>query len=203
MKKGPIMATRNTGNKTGSSSKGKTKKASGAARAGRTYASHVDEVAGGLAGSHDGAGAEAQQSVIFDALEKLGVGREKLDRLRASMDEVDVSESIDQATKYLNGQLTRARTYTRKNPKTVAGGTAGLLVGASLLAYALSRASDRSGSKSGAGSKGSGKPAGSKAGAKRVAKPGSTKPGGSKAGGAKSKGSKSGSAKSRSSSSKR
>jgi hypothetical protein len=103
-------------------------------------------------------GAEAGSegaSGLFEALESFGLSSERVDRLREALGKVEVRESVEKAQEYLADQIESARGYARDNPKKVIGGAAGVLVGASLLAYALRRAGEekpKSRSTSGGGS---------------------------------------------------
>ena len=103
-------------------SKSKTRRIS-LADADRAYTAAKDQVEGALR----------------DTLDRLGLD-ERVAALRTKIDEMDVRESIDKAQEYLSDQIDSARDYARENPGKVIGGAAGVLVGASLLAYALSRA---------------------------------------------------------------
>jgi hypothetical protein len=85
------------------------------------------------------AGAESEGG-LFEALERFGLGSDRVQRLRASIDKMDVRESVDKAQEYLAEQIESARDYAKENPGKVIAGSAGVLVGASLLAIALSRA---------------------------------------------------------------
>jgi hypothetical protein len=79
-------------------------------------------------------------STLFEALESFGLSSERVARLRDALGNIEVRESVDKAQEYLAEQIENARGYARENPKKVIGGAAGVLVGASLLAYALRRA---------------------------------------------------------------
>lgn len=85
------------------------------------------------------AAAESENAVI-ETLERFGLTSDRVKRLRKKIDDMDVRESIDKAQDYLSEQIENARDYARENPGKVIGGAAGVLVGASLLAYAISRA---------------------------------------------------------------
>jgi hypothetical protein len=87
-------------------------------------------------------GASVAQSAagLFEALEGFGLNSERVERLREKIDEMDVRESIDKAQDYLSEQIENARDYAKENPGKVIAGSAGVLVGASLLAMALRRA---------------------------------------------------------------
>ena len=90
-------------------------------------------------------GAEAGSegaSGLFEALESFGLSSARVDRLREALGKVEVRESVEKAQEYLADQIESARGYARDNPKKVIGGAAGVLVGASLLAYALRRAGE-------------------------------------------------------------
>ena len=128
--------------KSGGSSKrsgGSSSKSGGASKGGSRSSAGGASVGNNIAAAADSAVSEVSSFNWSDALERIGLSEAKLDKLRGALDEIDVSESIDKASEYLSQQVEKARDYTRKNPKTVAGGAAGVLVGASLLAYALSR----------------------------------------------------------------
>lgn len=129
------MASKSTGNKSGGNKK--TAARGGASRSG------IEDVANRVV-------SEVGKSGLSDML---GMIENSRDRLRESLDGIDVKESIDRATEYLSGQMDKARDYTKKNPKAVAGGAAGVLVGASLLAYALNRMSGDEKKRAGSGSK--------------------------------------------------
>ena len=79
-----------------------------------------------------------QENALYDTLERLGLN-ERVEALRSKLDEMDVRRSVKEAQDYLSEQIDSARDYARENPGKVIGGAAGVLVGASLLAYALSR----------------------------------------------------------------
>lgn len=79
-------------------------------------------------------------AAIFEALEGFGLTSERVERLKTAISDLPVKESVDKASEYLGEQIESAREYARENPKTVIGGAAGVLVGASLLAIALRRA---------------------------------------------------------------
>ena|SRR5512142_1604917 len=83
---------------------------------------------------------EATEGALFEALERFGLNSDRVKKLRGSLDKMDVRESVDKAQDYLAEQIENARDYARQNPGKVIGGAAGVLVGASLLAYALTRA---------------------------------------------------------------
>ena len=96
-------------------------------------------------------GAEAGEegaSGLFEALESFGLSSDRVDRLREALGKVEVRESVEKAQEYLADQIESARGYARDNPKKVIGGAAGVLVGASLLAYALRRAGEEKGGRS-------------------------------------------------------
>lgn len=94
----------------------------------------------GAARSRGAASGNEQTSSLFEALESFGLSSERVDRLRQALGNIEVRESVDKAQEYLAEQIENARDYARDNPKKVIGGAAGVLVGASLLAYALRRA---------------------------------------------------------------
>ncbi|MCU1348425.1 MAG: hypothetical protein JWO56_1455 [Acidobacteria bacterium] len=142
---------------------------------------------GGIASVADSVASEVSSFSLSDTLQKLGISEEKLGKLKDAFEGIDVSESVDKATEYLSQQVEKARDYTRKNPKTVAGGAAGVLVGASLLAYALTRSGGSSKKSSGSRSGGSKSSSGSSS---KKASSSSSKKGGSsskKSGGSSSK----------------
>jgi hypothetical protein len=85
-------------------------------------------------------GAESE-GVLFEALERFGLNSARVERLRKRINEMDVRESVDKAQDYLSEQIENARDYAKENPGKVIAGSAGVLVGASLLAMALRRAS--------------------------------------------------------------
>ena len=101
---------------------------------------YLSERLGEARGRGAASGGESEGG-LFEALERFGLGSERVERLRAAIDEMDVRESVDKAQEYLSEQIENARDYARENPKKVIGGAAGVLVGASLLAMALRRAS--------------------------------------------------------------
>ena len=84
--------------------------------------------------------AAESEGALFEALERFGLSSDRVKKLRGSLEKMDVRESVDKAQDYLAEQIENARDYARENPGKVIGGAAGVLVGASLLAYALSRA---------------------------------------------------------------
>ncbi len=81
---------------------------------------------------------EQVESTLREAVERVGLN-ERVAALRSKIDEMDVRRSVDEAQQYLSDQIDAARGYAKENPGKVIGGAAGVLVGASLLAYALSR----------------------------------------------------------------
>lgn len=85
-------------------------------------------------------GTELDEGGVLEALERFGLGSERVERLRTAIADLDVREAIDKASDYLAEQIENAREYTRDNPKKVVGSAAGVLVGASLLALAIRRA---------------------------------------------------------------
>jgi hypothetical protein len=93
---------------------------------------------------------------VLDVLERFGLSSARVQQLRGALSKVDVRESVDKASDYLSEQIKSARDYTRENKGKVIGGAAGVLVGASLLAYALKRASDEKKRKSSSSKKSSG-----------------------------------------------
>lgn len=105
-------------------------------------------------------GAAGGEHDVLDVLERFGLSSARVQQLRGALAKVDVRESVDKASEYLSEQIKSARDYTRDNKGKVIGGAAGVLVGASLLAYALKRASDekarRSSSRSSSSKKSSG-----------------------------------------------
>ena len=94
----------------------------------------------GEARGRGAAGGGESEGGLFEALERFGLSSDRVERLRDSLQEMDVRESIDKAQEYLAEQIEGARDYARENPGKVIGGAAGVLVGASLLAMALRRA---------------------------------------------------------------
>lgn len=84
------------------------------------------------------ASSSESEGVLYDTLERLGLN-ERVEALRTKLDEMDVRKSVQEAQEYLSDQIESASEYARENPGKVIGGAAGVLVGASLLAYALSR----------------------------------------------------------------
>lgn len=87
-------------------------------------------------------GEAVDESGVFEALERFGLGSDRVKRLRKSLSKLDVGESVQKASEYLSEQIDTARDYAKGNPKKVIGGAAGVLVGASLLAMAIRRASE-------------------------------------------------------------
>ncbi|HUP49234.1 MAG TPA: hypothetical protein VNA04_10635, partial [Thermoanaerobaculia bacterium] len=131
------------------------------------------------------AAAAIDERGLFEALERFGLGSERVERLRAAIHDVDVREAVDKASEYLAEQIENARDYTRENPKKVIGGAAGVLVGASLLALAIRRAAGEEKRSPTASSKKSSAASSKKAGSKKKA---ASKKGGSKARSAKRRG---------------
>ena len=130
------MATKKSGGtKSGKSSK---KRAPGVslAEADRRYVAESL----GQARKRGAAPADEETSGLFEALESFGLSSDRVERLREVLGRVEVRESVDRAQEYLAEQIENAREYARDNPKKIIGGAAGVLVGASLLAYALQRA---------------------------------------------------------------
>lgn len=111
-------------------------------------------------------GGAADTGALFEALERFGLNSERVERLRKSISDIDVRDSVERASEYLAAQIEEARDYARENPKKVIGGAAGVLVGSALLAMAVRRATEasRKGSKKGGAKKsgGSKKTSGSK-----------------------------------------
>lgn len=99
------------------------------------------------------AAAAQSEGALFEALERFGLSSDRVKKLRGSLDKMDVRESVDKAQDYLAEQIENARDYARENPGKVIGGAAGVLVGASLLAYALTRAGGGSPKKRSSGAK--------------------------------------------------
>ncbi|HEU4522504.1 MAG TPA: hypothetical protein VFT12_10900 [Thermoanaerobaculia bacterium] len=125
---------------------------------------------------------QLDEGSVFEALERFGLGSERVERLRTAISDLEVRESIDKASEFLAEQIENARDYTRDNPKKVIGGAAGVLVGASLLALAIRRAAgeekrSRAAAKGGAASPktSSTKSTSSKKGSKKSAKSSSSK----------------------------
>ena len=87
-----------------------------------------------------GAAGPESEGGLFEALDRFGLTSDRVKRLRANINKMDVRESVDKAQEYLAEQIESARDYAKENPGKVIAGSAGVLVGASLLAYALSRA---------------------------------------------------------------
>ena len=81
---------------------------------------------------------EQIETTLRDTLDRLGLD-DRVEALRSKLDEMDVRRSVKEAQDYLSEQIDAARGYAKENPGKVIGGAAGVLVGASLLAYALSR----------------------------------------------------------------
>ena len=100
---------------------------------------YLSERLGDARGRGAASGGESEGG-LFEALERFGLSSERVERLRDSIQEMDVRESVDKAQEYLAEQIENARDYARENPGKVIGGAAGVLVGASLLAMALRRA---------------------------------------------------------------
>ena len=84
------------------------------------------------------------EGALYDTLQRLGLN-ERVEALRTKIDEMDVRRSVKEAQEYLSEQIESASDYARENPGKVIGGAAGVLVGASLLAYALSRGGKKRG----------------------------------------------------------
>jgi hypothetical protein len=145
-----MATTKQSGGSRKSSSSGSKKSASSKKRSGSRKS----------AGS-SGSGMEELEKLASEvaagvSFEKLGLSE---DRVRSVFGDIDISDSLDRATEFLSDQVEKAREYTRKNSTAVAGVAAGVLAGASLLAYALNRYGDKSGSsskKAGSSSKKSG-----------------------------------------------
>src|SRR4051794_16547351 len=104
----------------------------------------VEESLGEARRSGAASGEEGGASGLFEALESFGLSSDRVQRLRDSISNLEVRDSIEKAQEYLSEQIDSARDYARENPKKVIGGAAGVLVGASLLALAIKRASGES-----------------------------------------------------------
>jgi hypothetical protein len=72
-------------------------------------------------------------------LGKIGISDDMLDKLKGSMQNVDVEEYLNTARDYLKDSGGKAKTFTKENPGKVAAGVAVLAVGAGLLLSALNR----------------------------------------------------------------
>ena len=72
-------------------------------------------------------------------LGKIGISEDVLDKLKGSMQHVDVEEYLNTAREYLKDSGGKAKTFTKENPGKVAAGVAALAVGAGLLISALNR----------------------------------------------------------------
>ena len=72
-------------------------------------------------------------------LGKIGISDDMLDKLKGSMQNVDVEEYLNTARDYLKDSSGKAKTFTKENPGKVAAGVAVLAVGAGLLISALNR----------------------------------------------------------------
>jgi hypothetical protein len=108
------------------------------------------------------AAADQSEAALLDTLERFGLTSDRVKRLRKTIDDMDVRESVEKAQDYLAEQIENARDYARENPGKVIGGAAGVLVGASLLAYALTRGEKKRPSRKAARKKRSAKKASSK-----------------------------------------
>lgn len=119
-------------------------------------------------GSARGRGAgNLDEGGVFEALERFGLSSDRVQRLRAAINDLDVRESVDKASEYLVEQIENARDYARTNPKKVIGGAAGVLVGASLLALAVRRAAGEEKKRKTAAASSSKKSSGKKGGSKK------------------------------------
>ena len=72
-------------------------------------------------------------------LSRIGITDEMVDKLRASVQNVDIDEYLNTARDYLKGSTDKARSFTKENPGKVAAGVAVLAVGAGLLIAAMKK----------------------------------------------------------------
>ncbi|HEV7921940.1 MAG TPA: hypothetical protein VGR02_14215 [Thermoanaerobaculia bacterium] len=72
-------------------------------------------------------------------LGRIGISEEMINNLKNSMQSVDVDEYLNTARDYLKTGSTKATSYAKENPGTVAAGVAVLAVGAGLLIRALNK----------------------------------------------------------------
>ena len=72
-------------------------------------------------------------------LGKIGISDDMLEKLKGSMQNVDVEEYLNTAREYIKDSGGKAKTFTKENPGKVAAGVAVLAVGAGLLLSALNR----------------------------------------------------------------
>ena len=75
-------------------------------------------------------------------LGKIGISDDMLDKLKGSMQNIDVEEYMNTAREYLKDSGGKAKNFTKENPGKVAAGVAVLAVGAGLLISALNRDKD-------------------------------------------------------------
>lgn len=101
----------------------------------------ADNIRGAMGAGTAGGDEPAKLTGLFEALENFGMSSERVQRLRASIEDLGVREGVQKAAEYFAEQLEQARDYARNNKEKVIGGAAGVLVGASLLAMAVRRAS--------------------------------------------------------------
>ena len=72
-------------------------------------------------------------------LGRIGISEEMISNLKTSMQNVDIDEYLNTARDYLKTGSTKATSYAKENPGTVAAGVAVLAVGAGLLIRALNK----------------------------------------------------------------
>ena len=82
---------------------------------------------------------EISNSGLDAFLGKIGINEEMLDKLKGSMQNVDVEEYLTTAREFLKDSGGKAKTFTKENPGKVAAGVAVLAVGAGLLISAMNR----------------------------------------------------------------
>jgi hypothetical protein len=82
---------------------------------------------------------ESANSGLDAFLGKIGISEEMLDKLKGSMQNVDVEEYLNTAREYIKDSSGKAKSFTKENPGKVAAGVAVLAVGAGLLLSALNR----------------------------------------------------------------
>jgi hypothetical protein len=72
-------------------------------------------------------------------LGKIGISDDMLDKIKGTMQNVDVEEYLNTARDYIKDSSGKAKSFTKENPGKVAAGVAVLAVGAGLLLSALNR----------------------------------------------------------------
>ncbi len=72
-------------------------------------------------------------------LGRIGISEEMVNKLKTSMQNVDIDEYLNTAREYLKDSTSKAKSFTKENPGKVAAGVAVLAIGAGLLLSALNK----------------------------------------------------------------